>query len=187
MIQTMTDQEKKTIRNGIIVISIYLVLWFGVGRLKKLETLRSDYELLYKEAQNLQQEFEPYENKVQRIEKLRKTFQMDPNQLNRETLVGKVSAEIQQAAKMSGVKLGPIRESPGRSSARELGSMQFEGTGRGEAMIQLLQKLKNLGYPLIVNSVLILSDSKKPGQIKLTLEVIILDFDQWKKKEVSRV
>jgi hypothetical protein len=52
-------------------------------------------------------------------------------------------------------------------------------------VISLLHQLPLLGYPLVIDSVQIIADPMQPGQIKLNLTVIVLDFEQWKKTEVA--
>jgi hypothetical protein len=100
------------------------------------------------------------------------------------SLVAEASAAIQKAASSGGIQLGPIRESPARTSSKELASMQLEGTGPIPAAMGLLHRLQSLGYPLIVDSVQITPDATKPGMVKLNLTIIILDFEQWKTEEL---
>ena len=100
--------------------------------------------------------------------------------------MAEASAAIQKAASSGGVGLGPLRESGGRPSAKELASMQLEGSGTSTAVISFLQRLQTLGYPILLESVQLNADSK-PGNVKLHLIIIILDFDQWKTEEVPNV
>ena len=50
------------------------------------------------------------------------------------------------------------------------------------AVTTFLSRLDTLGYPMVVDSVQ-LSPEPRPGMLKVTLTIIILDFDQWKKEE----
>ena len=77
--------------------------------------------------------------------------------------------------------MGPVRESPGRASSKELGSVQIEGTGPVPAVMGLLGRLESVGYPLIIDSVQLTPDMR-PGQLKMSLTIVILDFDEWKKE-----
>ena len=99
---------------------------------------------------------------------------------------GAASAAIQKAATAGGIQLGPLRETPSRGAAREIAQMQFEGTGKVEAVLGLLSQLESIGYPLIVDALQLNPDAKKPGLVKMTLTILILDFEQWKKGEVPR-
>lgn len=175
-----TNREKRTIRFGIIGIAAYLVLFGGFQVWKVLERHRSDYQKLLKEARELQQEILPYQTKVLVAQKLMEGFHLDPARLSRAAVVADASAAIQRAATSGGLQLGPIRESPPRSSAMELASVQFEASGPVPAVLSLLNRIESLGYPLIVDSALITPESSRPGQTKLNLTIIILDFDQWK-------
>ena len=107
-------------------------------------------------------------------------FQLDPARLTRATVVGEASAQLQKAAASSGIQVGPIRESPAKTAAKELATLQFEGSGPVAAVLGLFQRLQTLGYPLIVDSVQITPDPLRPSQVKLILTLVILDFDQWK-------
>ena len=181
--RTLTDHERRTIRIGATALAIYLVLFIGLRVWKQLETRRSDYQKLVKDAQSLRDEFRPYENRTLLVEKLRETFRIVPPKLSNATLVAEVSAAIQKTAVSGGVQLGPIRESAARPSAKELASIQLEGIGPVPALLTLLHRLETLGFPLILDSVQISSDPTKPGMIKLNLTIIILDFEQWKSEE----
>ena len=93
------------------------------------------------------------------------------------------SAAIQKAATTGGIKLGPVRESPARASNKELASMQLEGIGPVAGVLGLLSRLESLGYPLVVDTVQI-TPQNQPGSVKLSLTIVILDFDQWKNEKV---
>ena len=183
---TLTQREQRTIRIAVTGVAIYLVLFFGYLLFKQLEARRADYRALVIEAEALKRDLAPYENRVLLTQKLKDTFRLEPRKLSRTTLVAETSAAIQNAAKSGGIQVGPIRESPARTSAKELASMQFEGVGPVPAIVTLLHRLEVLGYPLVVDSVQLNSDPTKPGMVKLNLTIVILDFDQWKEPEVPR-
>ena len=183
---TLTDREKRSVRMAAIAIAIYLVLFFGLRIWKSLEAARLDYQVMLMDAQRLRRELRPYENRVLLAQKLKENFHIEPHKLSRSTVVAEASAAIQKAASSGGVQLGPLRESGGRPSAKELASMQLEGTGTVTAVMSLLQRLQTLGYPLLLDSVQLNADTK-PGMVKLHLTIIILDFDQWKSEEVPNV
>ena len=58
--------------------------------------------------------------------------------------------------------------------------MQIEGSGAVPAVMSLLHNLESLGYPLIIDSVQLTTDPMRPGQVKLNLTIVVLDFEQWK-------
>jgi hypothetical protein len=178
----ISERDKRTLRIAGIGIAIYLVLFFGVSGWKRLEAKRAEYRDLVANAQRLKREVQPYENRVLLAHKLKESFKMDPQKLSRLTVVADASAAIQKAAQSGKVQLGPIRESAGRASGKELTSIQLEGTGPVAAIIGFLQKLESLGYPLVVDAVQ-LTPEKKPGALKMNLTIVILDFEQWKKEE----
>jgi|KBSSwiStaDraftv2_1062776.scaffolds.fasta_scaffold835756_2 hypothetical protein len=221
--RTLTDREQRTIRLAGIAIGIYLVLFLGGTGWKRLEKSRSDYLQLVDEAQRVRRELQSYEDKSLRAQKLKDTLRLDLGKLSKATVVAEASAAIQKAASSGGVAIGPIRESPARSSSKELTSMQLEVSGPIQAMLSFLHQLDTLGYPVIIDSLQISSaaggaggpggpmgampsrgpmpmppmgpmgpmggmgPSGPPGMIKLSLTLIILDFEQWKSEEVRRV
>ena len=180
IMRALTDHEKRTIRIASVAITIYLLAFYCFRGWRQLEARHSEYQRLVQDAKELRLELRRYENKVLRLEKLRKAFPMELSMLSKATLVGEVSAAIQKAAQSGGVELGPIRESPARASAKELASMQFEGTGKVGSIMALLHALEDLEYPVILDSVQIGSDPRKPGGLKLSLTISILNFEQWK-------
>jgi hypothetical protein len=182
--RTITDSEKRTLRLGSVVLAVYLAAFGGYTVWKKMEKLRTDYGKLEQDAINLRREIQPYENKVLLLEKLKGS--LDPAKLSKKTLVADASSAIQKAAMTGGVQLGPIRESPPRPSAKELASMQLEGMGQPRSMISFLERLNMLGFPLLIDNVQIAVDPTKQGMVKLSLTIIILDYEQWKNEEVRR-
>jgi hypothetical protein len=42
--------------------------------------------------------------------------------------------------------------------------------------------LERAGSPLIIDSVRISSDPRRPGNVKVSLTIVVLDFDQWKEE-----
>lgn len=61
--------------------------------------------------------------------------------------------------------------------------MQFEGTGQVPAIMGLLKRVETLGFPMIVDSVQLTPEKTGPGMVKMSLTIVILDFDQWKSEE----
>jgi len=178
--RTLTQREKRTIRLGGIGLGIYLVVLCGMQVWDYLAKKNADYQQLLTQAQGLRRKIDLYRGKVQHIQKLMAGFQMDPAKLERASVIAKASAAIQTAALGGGVQIGPLRESPARPSTKELGSIQLEAAGPVPALLKFVQQTHSLGYPLIIDSFQVGSEPSKPGQVKLNLTIVILDFDQWK-------
>ena len=178
--RTLSTQEKRTIRYASIGIGIYLLLFGGYAVWGSLQQRTDAYQQLLKTAADLKQQLRPYDDRVLVAQKLMNQFQLDPARLTRAKVVGEASAQLQKAAASSGIQVGPIRESPAKTAAKELATLQFEGAGPVAAVLGLFQRLQTLGYPLIVDSVQITPDPMRPSQVKLILTLVILDFDQWK-------
>jgi hypothetical protein len=132
------------------------------------------------EAQHVRDEIDRYHDKAQLAQKLMDNFHLDPMTLARTSLVAQASAAIQKASSQSGIAVGPIRETPAHSASKEIASIQFEGTGQVTAVMNLLYQLERAGSPLLIDSVRITPDSRRPDQLKVTLTIVVLDFDQWK-------
>ena len=180
----MTPRDKRTVRFAIIFISVYLVGFCGLRGWRYLEAKRSAYQQVVQDANTLKQEVQPYGDRAELVKTLMETFQMDPMKLSRATIVADASAAIQKAAATGGMQFGPIRETSSRSASKELATMQMEGSGPVPAIMGFLHTVTTLGYPLVVDAVQISGDPTKPGAIKISLTIVILDFEQWKKQEV---
>src|SRR5258706_10417569 len=101
----LNHREKRTILLATAGILIYLVLFFGEAR-------RSEYRKMVKEAQDLKQVIQPYEDKVIVVKKLMENYHIDPTRLSKASVVAEASSAIQKAAANNGIQFGPIRESP---------------------------------------------------------------------------
>jgi hypothetical protein len=178
----LNPQEKRTVRLAAILIGVYLALFCCFLVYKRLAAARADYRRLIIEASNLRQEIRPYPDKVEHARKLMEGFRMDPMTLASTSLVAQASAAIQKASDDAGMQAGPIRES-GAHAEKEAASIQFETSGPVPAVLALLQNLQSTGYPLIVDSVQMSPDNKRPGSLKVNLTILILDFDRWKSEE----
>jgi len=183
--RALTSSEQRTIRIAGLGLAIYLALFGAVEIFQFLQHRRTAYLELVADAQTLRRELQPYDDKVAVVKKLMENFQLDPAKLSRPTVVADASAAMQKAATGSGIQVGPIRETPAQSSTKALGTIQFEGTGQVAAVMAWLHNLPHLGYPVIVDSVQLTAEPMRPGQIKITLTIIVLDFEQWKKTEAS--
>lgn len=184
--RTLTQSEKRTVRFAVIGIAIYLVLFGGFRTWKYLDGKRSEYRKLVQEADALKLQVQPYKEKAEVVQTLMESFRMDPAKLSKSSIVGEASAAIQKAATSGGMQFGPIRESSARASNKELASMQLEGSGPVPAIMGFLHNVTTLGYPIVVDAVQFSADPSKPGSIKVSLTIVILDFEQWKKEEAPR-
>jgi len=181
--RALTDREKRTVRLGAAVIGAYVLLFGGMQVTHFFERKRVEYQKLVKEARTLKGEIQLYEDKAIALKKLMETFNLDPARLSRTTAVAEASAAIQKTAASTGIQVGAVRESSSRPSSKELGTIQMETTGPVPAVTALLGRLEAVGYPLIVETVQFTAEPMRPGQIKMSLTIQVLDFDQWKKSE----
>jgi hypothetical protein len=179
--RTLTPHEKRTVRFGAAAIAIYLLLFGGFQVWKYFAKTRADYQQLLSQADRLKQEVQLYDDRVLVLKKLMESLRMDPAKLSRTSVVAEASSAIQKAAMSGGVQVGPVRESPARPSSKELASVQMEGTGPVPAVMGLLSRLESVGFPLVIDSVQLTPDMR-PGQLKVNLTILILDFDQWTKE-----
>ena len=182
-LRPLTASEKRTIRFAAIGVGAYLVFFGGFKAWNYFSRQRSDYLRMAAEAQSLKAESKTYPDKVATVKKLMEDFHLDPVRLVKNSAVAEASAAIQKAAAGGGLKPGAVRESPGRSANKELETIQFEATGQVTAVMALLHQLPLLGFPLVIDSVQITADATRPGQLKLALTILVLDFEQWKKAE----
>jgi hypothetical protein len=183
MNRQLTVPEKRTIRIAAVCVSIYLALFYGPVARNYLLARRAEYERLVQQARDLRDVIKPYQEKISTATNLMDRFRMDPVKLKRSSVVAEASAAIQQAAAAGMVNVGPIQETPGRPSAREAGSIRFEGTGPIAAVMGLLHSLDHIGFPVVIDTVQFSSDPRNPSAIKVNLTLVVLDFDDWKTKE----
>ena len=183
--RTLSPSEKKTIRFAAIGIAAYLALFGALKIWQFFHHQRVAYLQLVEAARNLKLELKPYEDKAAVVKKLMENFQLDPAKLSRPTVMADASAALQKAASGGGLQVGTIRESAAPPASKALGTIQFEGSGQVPAAMALLQQLPYLGYPLVLDAVQISADPMRPGQLKLTLTILVLDFEQWKKSEAG--
>jgi hypothetical protein len=183
MNRQLTPKEKRTIRIAAVCVFLYLALFYGPAARNYFATRRQAYDKLVQQARDLRDVIKPYEEKVQTATNLMDRFRMDPAKLKRSSVMAEASAAIQKAAASDGVGVGPIRETPGRPSAKEAGSIQFEGSGPIVAVMALLHQLDHIGFPVIIDTVQFNSDPRMPNAVKVNLTIVVLDFDAWKPKE----
>ena len=174
----MTAREKKIVQWGAVGVALYLLLFFGF---RSSKGTRADYERFVNDEQSLKQEFQRLETKRLQLEKLNETFKIDPAKFSNTTVVSDVSSAIQNAAAGGGVMIGPIRESSARASAKEITSIQIEAAAPVPAIMKFLHQVNTLGFPLLIDSLQINPDNTRPGNIKLNLTVVVLDYEQWRK------
>jgi hypothetical protein len=184
--RTLTPQEKRTIRIASVGIAVYLALFGGFKVWQFFERQRADYRKLLVEADDLKREVKRYEGKIEVTKKLMEAFHMDPAKLTRTTVVAEASAAIQKAARDGGFQIGTVRESPARPGSREVSTIQLDGSGPVQATMGMMSRLETCGYPLIIDAAQVSADPSKPGQVKLSLTIIILDFEPAKKAEAPR-
>ena len=178
----LTEREQRTVRLGGIGLAVYLLLFFGFKAAHGLGALRVDYDRQLRTAHNLKSEVRTYETRVARLKRLMERLHLDPGTLTPQTVVSKTTAALQTAAMGGGLQLGPIRESLVRGTEQEMGSIQFDATGQPQAVTKFLAGLNQLGVPIVVESVQLTSEPRGPGMIKMHLNLIILDFEQWKRR-----
>jgi hypothetical protein len=179
----ISAREKRTVLMGAAALGIYLVLFYGIGGWKFLQKKRAEYDELHKTAITLRDQIRFYQDRAVVVSNLMNTYHMDPARLSSNTVVAGASEAIQKAAQGSGLQVGPIRESGPHTSGKELATMQIECSGPVNAMMGLLKRMETLGYPLVIESVQISPENSRPGQIKFSLAVVVLDFEQWKRQE----
>lgn len=183
----LTARDRRTLRLGGMGLGAYLLLFGGWSTWQYMEKHRTNYRQLVRTAGDIRTRIELYQSRVIRLHRLMDAAQMDPAQLSQPKLVGGASAAIQQAATQGGLQLGPIRETAAKGSENELGTLQLEAFGQVRSITTFLHRLGSLGFPIIVDSVQISSDPMRPGFIKLSLVLILLNYEQWNMREENHV
>jgi hypothetical protein len=177
--RSLKAREKRTIRIAAFGVGIYLIVFFCFMVCKGGSSLRAEYDRLYREAVALKRKFAVYEDKAIAVSNMMAQFRFDPTQLSRTTIVAQATAAIYRAAMSGGIQLGPIRETPARAAAKELSAVQLEGIGQVPAILRFIHGMETLGYPLVMDSLQLTPESRQPGQVKVNMTIVILDFEQW--------
>jgi hypothetical protein len=180
--RALTDYEKRSIRRATIGIAVYLVLFGGFKTWQYLHHRRAEYVQLVADANALKLKVQTYQQRAEVVKRLMEDYHLDPAKLSRETIVAEASSAIQKAAVGSGVQFAAVRESASRGNGDEIVSMQFEGSGQVAAVTGFLNRMLTLGYPLIIDSVQ-MTTGPQPGVMKLSLSIVILNYENWKNPE----
>lgn len=181
----MSPREKRTVLIGSVAIVVYLAVFFGSKSFGGLGAIRADYENQVRAAHTLRAEVDIYKNRAEKLGRLMERSRLDPGKLSTNTVVGQTSAALQQAAMSNGLQLGAIRESVARSNPREIGTIQLDAMGPPIAILNFLARMDKLGFPVLVDSIQYSSDPRGPGMLRLHLNLIVLDFEQWKPRPPS--
>ena len=180
----LTDHEKKTLRLGSIGIGVYLLLFGGFHAWRVCEAKRADYQMLARQAANLKMQLEAYATKGAHAQKLIDELQLDPLKLSSTTVVAQASAAIQRTAKSGGVAVGAVRETFAHGKGKELATIQLEAFGPPPAITAFFYRVETVGYPVLIDSAQVTAEPTRPGQVKLNLTMLVLDFEQWQKEGV---
>ena len=183
---TLTARDRRTLRLAALGLGLYLALFGGWRLFQVAAQRRTEYRQLLREATALRQKFDLYDARVVRLRRLMESFQMDPAQLPRTTLVADASAALQRSAEQSGLQLGPIRETLNRSAEREVGAIRLEASGPVPALMTFLHRIRGLGFPLVMDSLQLNPEPMRPGTIRLSLNLILLNYEQWQEMEGPR-
>ena len=183
----LTARDRRTIRLAGMGLSAYLVVFGGWQLLSFLSQRHTEYRQLQRDAAALRLRFELYDSRAIRLQRLMESFQMDPARLNQTTLVAEIGTALQQSAAQGGIQLGPIRETLSRGNERELGTIRLEASGQVPALMAFLHRLRGLGFPLVIDSLQLSPEPNRPGMIKLSLGLILLNYERWDQKEGPNV
>lgn len=179
---TLTERDKRTLRIGGVILAAYLVLFFGLKSWHALEATRTQYQQLMQDARLLQQQNESYEAKSEWLTEFRGDSGIELSKLPQSALVAKTSEAIQKAAAGGGVKIGPIRESPGNAANGEISMMRLEAVGPVAGILAFIHEMQTSGCPLLIDSIQLSSDNRQPGLLKLNMDLVILDYEKWKQR-----
>lgn len=184
--RALTEREKRLIRIAAVLVSAYLLLFYGIRGLKSLEEKRSEYLQVREEGEALKMKVLSEKLKAERLRKLRESLRIDLEGLREDTVVGEASAAIQKAAQAQGIQLGPMKETRGRSLSKEIASIQIEGQGATQAAAQFIASLKSIGYPLVLDSIHAKKNPQKPARVSFTLNVVVLNYGAWTQKAAEK-
>ncbi|MCD8533724.1 MAG: hypothetical protein LR011_02605 [Verrucomicrobia bacterium] len=172
----MTQSEKKLVQITAIGLSLYLVFFFGAGSLKKYENQLAEFHKKRKTIRELNVKLQPYGNRVMLLEKLRKEMNLEVRFLDIPDLGALSSEAIQRCARSHSVNIGSFRESAATTGT----SIRFEASGQGASIQKFLKGVTTSGYPIYIESLQVQTMDGKPGQLKMSINLLVLNFKSWK-------
>ncbi len=179
----LTDRDKRTLRVASVLTVLYLAVFYGSQGWRALRTWEDSYEQQKIQAEQLTLRLLKKKKKHKQVRELRKSIGIDLHKLDEKTLVGEARVAIQAIATAHGVGLGPSKETPTRSGAKELAVIHLEGQGTVSGISKFVHSLPLLGFPLSIERLVFKPDQKKPGHMSFTLSVVILSIKAWKSGE----
>ena len=114
------------------------------------------------------------------VQKLMDEFHLDPakRQAGDSRLERFMSAASQQAAKAGGLQIGSIRKSPPTVPVKRSRPCNWKVPARSRRRFRpSRQPQPRIGFPVVVDSVPFTADISRPGQLKMSLTLFILEFD----------
>ncbi|MFQ5653459.1 MAG: hypothetical protein ACE5GW_01855 [Planctomycetota bacterium] len=178
--RALTDREKRTIRITAMLLAAYLVLFYGIRLWRFLEGTRVEHARLELAAESLSLDLLRELKEERRLRELKEAWRIDLDHLREETVVSAAREAIESSANKHGVGISTSKESQGRAASGDLRVFQLEGSGKTQAVMEFLHSLRSLGYPLVVNRLAIGTKGMKPGEMRLSLNVNVLNFKAWK-------
>jgi hypothetical protein len=185
--RALSEREKRTVRFGAILVAGYLAVFYGSKGIRVLEEKRAEYRSRVLEAEDLKVSVLRETRKGVELRKLRESLRVRPEELRQETVVGDASAAIGKAAQAAGIQLGPTKETRATAArATEIGSIGIEGQGSIASAIGFIHGLREIGFPIIVDSVQLKTSPGGVGQVAISMNILVLDYAAWKPTEKSR-
>lgn len=172
----MTQSEKKLVQITAIGLGLYLVFFFGAGSLKKYENQLAEHHKKQRTIRDLNLKLKPYGNRVLLLEKLRKEMNLEVRFLDIPDFGALASEAIQRCARSHSVNIGPFRESTAATGT----SIRFEASGQGASIHKFIKGVTTSGYPVLIESLQVQTMDGKPGQLKLSINLLVLNFKSWK-------
>jgi len=173
----LTAREKRTVKIGVSALLGYLALFYGFKGFQAAEAWRGRYEQAELACSAVERDILRERAKAQRLEKLRSVFRFEPDRQRPETVVGDVRVQLQKLSQQAGFALGSSKESPGRPDGKELAVLELEGLGPTLSAIRFLDAARTIGYPLVVDRMEWKTGGLPPGQVRLTLGVVVLRYE----------
>jgi hypothetical protein len=185
--RTLSEREKRTIRIGAVLVAGYLAIFYGSKGVRILEEKLAAYRSRVQEADDLKVAVLRETNKGVALRKLRESLRVRPEELREETVVGDASAAIGKAAQAAGIQLGPTKETRASAArAMEIASIGIEGQGSISSAIGFIHGLREIGFPIMMDSVQLKASPGGVGQVAISMNIVVLNYAAWQPPEKSR-
>ncbi|MEM7233224.1 MAG: hypothetical protein AAF517_13695 [Planctomycetota bacterium] len=175
----LNAKEQRTVKLGLGVLIVFFGFHYGNVTWTYLEGRRDAFSTISTEREALASKIELEKEKIAQVDSLRAELGVDLSKLDSDTVVPESLTAIRQTAGKHSIALGKHREVQDSTKSNHLARFYFEAKGETQSMTQFIHDLGRLPWPFVIDR-LDLDAGKQPGHVRLSIEIRILNYADWK-------